>query len=556
MSVRCIALLLLLCIPLPAQDKKPTPKPLELETAHWTVSSSIPALPSKDFEPMIEGYYKLWQRKLGDGAASKLKLKLYFNRDEFNALPGRTGGWLVKGDTLHLLADPGAPQGVAVGGARAYVLAAYPGLEKRTDLPAWVVAGLAAYLGTAQWRDAQVEIDSLKHPLANQSLLSLQNVMKSTDWGTFEKGFKAEGKDYETRRRVIELQAWAVFYYLFNAPAEDGGKSQNGSTVAAMLSALNDGKKLDEALQPVLKTVPGASLAGLERAVKEYFGKIKIEVKDREEGDWHVGETAHYTIYIQKGATNAKTKQTDKQILDELQWKMELLFEKYSLAFRFQGMLSRKAVLKLHRNRNAYFSAGGPPGSAAYYSPSTKELVGYEDSDETGMYWNTLCHEGCHQFFDLAFPGFYESKEIPMWFSEGLADCFGACEIRGRDLYVFTLGGTATWRVEAIKQFAQGGAVSPIKDLLEMNQAPFMQRAQIHYPQSWSFVHFLWNYPSLDAGKGQYHEVVIRLIDGFKVGKPRAEVYKEAFQVKGKPVDIDQLEREWKVYVKTLKIRK
>ena len=143
-----------------------------------------------------------------------------------------------------------------------------------------------------------------------------------------------------------------------------------------------------------------------------------------------------------------------------------------------------------------------------------------------------------------------------MWFSEGLADCFGACEIRGRDLYVFTLGGTATWRVEAVKMFTQGGQIASIKELLDMNQQPFMMRAQVHYPQSWSFVHFLWNYPTLDQGKGQYSEVVIRLIDGFKVGKPRAEVYKEAFQVKGKPVDLDQLEREWRAYVKTLKIRK
>jgi hypothetical protein len=556
MSVRCAALLLLLSAPLPAQDKKPPAKPIDFETAHWAVSSPLPVLPAKDFEPMIEAYFKLWQRKLGDGAAGKLRLKLYFNRDEFNALPGRTGGWLVRSDTLHLLADGAVAQSVAAGGARVYVTAAYPGLEKRTDLPPWLLAGLAAYLGCGQWRDGQVEIDSLKHPQANQFLISLQNLMKSNDWGTLEKGFKSEGRDYETRRRVIDLQAWAVFYYLFNAPAEDGGKSPNGAAVAAMLAALQEGRKLDEAILHLAKPVPGATLAALEKAVKEYFGKIKIEVKDREEGDWHVGETAHYTIYVQKGATNQKTKQTDKQILDELQWKMELLFEKYSLAFKFQGMLPRKAVLKLHRSRNAYFGAGGPPGSAAYYSPSTKELVGYEDSEETGMYWNTLCHEGCHQFFDLAFPGFYESKEIPMWFSEGLADCFGASEIRGREMHIFTLGGTATWRVEAVKQFTQAGQVSSIKDLLEMNQMPFMQRAPVHYPQSWSFVHFLWNYPTLDAGKGQYHEVVIRLIDGFKVGKPRAEVYKEAFQVKGKPLDLDQLEREWKAYVKTLKVRK
>jgi hypothetical protein len=564
MAFRGAALLLFVALPLSlgAQDKKPPPKkapgPLEFETDHWAINSSLPILPGKDFEELIEAYYGLWKRKAGPaaGPAGKLKLKLYFDKEEFNGLPGRTGGWLIKDGGLHMLADAGYPHSIATGGARSYILAAYPGLEKRTDLPQWILTGLSNYLACALWREGQVEIDSLKHPQSNQSLLSLQNLMKSNDWWAFEKGFKAEGRDYEVHRRVIELQAWAVFYYLFNAPGEDGGKSPNAASVPALLAALSEGKKIDDAVVPILKPVTGNNYAGLEKAVKEYFSKIKIEVKDREEGDWLIGETAHYTLNVQKGSMNKKTKQTDKQILEELKWKMELLFEKYSLAFRFQGMLSRKAVLKLHKSRNAYVAAGGPPSSAAYYSPATKELVGYEDSEETGMYFHTLCHEGCHQFFDLAFPGFYESKEIPMWFSEGLADCFGASEIRGRDLYVFTLGGTATWRVEPVKQYAQQGILPSIKDLLGMNQQPFMVGAQMHYPQSWSFVHFLWNYPSLDAGKGQYSEIVIKLIDGFKVGKPRADVYKEAFQLKGKAVSYDDLEREWKAYVKTLKIRK
>jgi hypothetical protein len=143
-----------------------------------------------------------------------------------------------------------------------------------------------------------------------------------------------------------------------------------------------------------------------------------------------------------------------------------------------------------------------------------------------------------------------------MWFSEGLADCFGSSEIRGKDLYVFTLSGTASWRVEAIKESLQQGLCPSIRDLLGMGQRPFMTNAQIHYPQSWSFVHFLWNYPSLDAGKGQYSEVVIKLIEGFKVGNPRETVYKDAFQIKGKPLNLDDLEKEWRQYVKSLKVRK
>jgi hypothetical protein len=540
-----------------AQDKKPSPrKPAEFETEHWQIQGGLPILPGKDFDQMLEQFYRVWQRKIGpeQGIARKLRLRLSFDREEFNGPPGQS--YQLKDDALHLLVDNATPSSVAAGGARAYLAAAYPALGKRTDLPPWILAGLGNYLASAVWREGQVEIDSLRHPQSNQSLLSLQNLMKSNDWMAFDRSFKADGRDFETHRRAIELEAWAVYYFLFNAPGEDGGKSSSAPAIPSMLSALSEGKKPDDAVALLLKSVPGGTVAGLERALKDYFGRIRIDAKDREEGDWLVGDTAHYTVHVQKGALNKKTKQTDKQILEELKWKMELLFEKYSLAFRFQGMLPRKAVLKLHKNRQAYFGAGGPPGSAAYYSPGTKELVGYEDSDETGMYFNTLCHEGCHQFFDLAFPGFYESKEIPMWFSEGLADCFGASEIRGRDLYVFTLGGTASWRVDAVKQFSAMNRLPSIKELLDLNQQPFMMGASLYYPQSWSFVHFLWNYPTLDEGKGQYREILIKLIDGFKVGKPRAEVYRNAFSLKGKSIGLDDLEREWKAYVKTLKVRK
>jgi hypothetical protein len=50
--------------------------------------------------------------------------------------------------------------------------------------------------------------------------------------------------------------------------------------------------------------------------------------------------------------------------------------------------------------------------------------------------------------------------------------------------------------------------------------------------------------------------VVIKLIDGFKVGNPREKVYQDAFQLKGKPLDLDNLEKEWRQYVKSLKVRK
>ena len=171
------------------------------------------------------------------------------------------------------------------------------------------------------------------------------------------------------------------------------------------------------------------------------------------------------------------------------------------------------------------------------------------------MIFQTLAHEGCHQFFDLAFPGAYSDDKVPTWFSEGLAECFACSEVRGRDLYVFMLGGSAPFHLAALKEVEKGQA-TPLKTLLELDHGAFMEKPELHYAQSWSFVHFLWNAPTPDQGKGKYHEVVIRLIEGFKTGKSREDVYKNAFQLQGKPLNLETLEAEWIAYTDRLKPRR
>ncbi len=234
---------------------------------------------------------------------------------------------------------------------------------------------------------------------------------------------------------------------------------------------------------------------------------------------------------------------------------MELLFRKYALAFGVGGRLPAKATLNIYSSAAAYHAAGGPPGTAAYYNPRAKELVGCrENSQKVGLF-QILCHEGCHQFFDLAFPGFYESDAIPMWFSEGLADCFGASEVRGTELYVFTLTGLARLRVPRARQAMEDHRRPSLKQLLEMDRTQFMSDAELNYACSWSLVHFLWNAPSLDSGNGTYRSVVVRLIEGIRARKPRDELDRDAFQVAGAGLDLEKLDRQWDAYVRSLRTR-
>jgi hypothetical protein len=544
--LRIGVLLLAVALPIRAQDK-----PEQIETPHFTVWSSNGSVPDKDFDAALEGLYATWKEKLGAAGdpRGRIKVSIYSEQADFEKRVGPGATNAVKGDTAHVLADEQYFQGIAASGVKLYLTAAYPKLAARKDAFPSVSAGLSAVFATAQWRDGKVEVGSLLRADVQANIVAFSNYVKSPDWWAFERAFKAEGKDFDARQKTIGTQAWGLFHYMFGLAPGTGG-------VPEFLAALNDGKSMSDALGLLAKKANAANVSALEKAVKDSFGKLKSKMPETDAAEWLLGESAHYVLKVQKGTTNVKTGATDRQILADLKGKMELLYEKYSAAFKFKAPLPQKATVKLYKNLATYTEGGGPAGSAAYYDPATKELVGYEDSAESGMIFQTLAHEGCHQFFDLAFPGFYASETVPDWFSEGLAECFACSEVRGRDLYVFTLGGAAPSHLESLKELSGNGGLTPLKTLLQLSSQDFMAKADAHYPQAWSFVHFLWNAPTPDQGKGRYSEVVIRLIEGFKTGKARDDVYKDAFQLKGKALNVDDLEREWLAYVRTLKPKK
>jgi hypothetical protein len=540
-----IGTLLLLCpLGIHAQDK-----PEQFETAHFALWSSNGSVPDKDFEAMLEGLYAAWKDMLGAAVdpRGRIKVSIYGEPADLEKRIGPGVPSAVKGDTAYVLADEQYFQGIGAAGVRLYLAAAYPKLAARKDAFPSVSAGLSAVFATAQWREGKVEVGSLLRADVQANIAAFSSYTKSPDWWPLERALKAEGKDFDARQKMIGTQAWGLFQYVL-------GRASASGAVPEFLAALNDGKSMGDALGILAKKVNAGSAAALEKAVKESLGKLRAKIPEADAADWLPGESAHYVLKVQKGTTNVKTQANDRQILADLKGKMELLYEKYAAAFKFKAPLPQKATVKLYKNLGTYTEGGGPAGSAAYYDPATKELVGYEDSAENGMIFQTLAHEGCHQFFDLAFPGFYASETVPDWFSEGLAECFACSDLRGKDLYVFTLGGAAPSHLETLKDGK--GELTPLKTLLGLSSQDFMAKADVHYAQAWSLVHFLWNAPTPDQGKGKYSEVVIRLIEGFKTGKARDDVYKDAFQVKGKALNLDDLEREWLAYVRTLKPKK
>lgn len=259
---------------------------------------------------------------------------------------------------------------------------------------------------------------------------------------------------------------------------------------------------------------------------------------------WHSVESEHYVVHGESGPAIAK----------HYSMVMELLFREYAKAFQFAGKLDRKAQVYIYRDEGSYQRGTKMGGAVAYYSPGEKHLVSYENPELLQF----LAHEATHQFFDLAFPEFYNNKDVPMWFSEGIAECFCNCEIRGRTIYVNVLDNCENaWRnVTAVQDALQSGAVPSLQDMLDMDERTFMQRSGLMYPVSWSFCHFLWNAPELSSGQGKYREVIIRLVKAFREGKKRREAYEESFIVAKKRLDPAVLDAEWRAYIKKLRAKR
>lgn len=258
--------------------------------------------------------------------------------------------------------------------------------------------------------------------------------------------------------------------------------------------------------------------------------------------EWVKAETEHYVIHGETG----------EKIVKEYKVVMELLFEKYAAAFKFKGELKKKAKVYIHKDRESYLSAGAGGNSVAYYSSSDKRLVSYEDPELLPY----MAHEATHQFFDLAFPEFFENEDVPSWFSEGIAECFCNCRVKGRRIWVNYLDSENGWySVKKVQEVLKEGKLMKLSKLLNMSERDFAMGDDM-YPISWSFCHFLWNAPNRDNGKGVYREVIMQLIEAFKKGKSQKEAYEEAFQIRGKKINLEKLDAQWRSYINGMKARR
>lgn len=365
-------------------------------------------------------------------------------------------------------------------------------------------------------------------------------------------------------RRCVWL--FTAVTLLHELAAQDPPRKTSPTTEAERLLAEAD-EKFDRKLwlqagdlyQRVLQK--HASLGPVKARLEEIRSRLRQCAEQAQKDEWVRVETEHYYIEVQRFTL---PQHTAEKLMAELKQYLELIFAEYARMFDFKGPLQRRAQVTIYKNRAEYLADKHPEGAAAYYDPNTQRIVGYFPADEAAgtriiaadkrkYLLNVLAHECCHQFFDLAFPKFYAHEKSLPWLSEGLADCFGASEIRnGRIVILMTQTEIARSQLQTIKKAVEEKRHVKLSRFVTLTHKEFMANAELHYAQAWSFCHFLLCFGSPTPGNGMYRSVISKLVQELKNGTPPDRAMSAAFRISGKPIDWEHLEAQYVAFVKKL----
>jgi len=189
---------------------------------------------------------------------------------------------------------------------------------------------------------------------------------------------------------------------------------------------------------------------------------------------WWYHDTPHYRIL-----TNA-----EKRIVGRLGQHLELIIKEYQKRFPPPGgkEFDETFIVRLFAEQNEYQGYGGPPSSAAYFSPTDAEIVGFVGRNENETL-TTMYHECMHQYLHV----FFGDLSAHRWFDEGWGDYFAGFSYQGGRLKE----GANRWRIETIRNAAREGKHVPLDKFVRYTQPQYYADANLCYSQGWAFVYFL-----------------------------------------------------------------
>jgi len=231
----------------------------------------------------------------------------------------------------------------------------------------------------------------------------------------------------------------------------------------------------------------------------------------------------------------------DPKTTRRLAQRMDAVYKLYERLFDFKEKIPYKCVIKCWKDQHQYQAKGAPPGTVAYYSPSTKELVGYNtramaDTRHMDLY-QVMYHEGWHQFFDFYIPG------SPPWFNEGFAEFFAPTQVNRNRASMRR----NQYRARRAAFFLKKNQLLPLRKLIRLDHKAFMANADVAYAQSYSFITFMMNFHHGDKRLERkvhsfYKDYYWKLREGVDAVQAVDEVFGQ--------IKLETLEKMWKKSVR------
>ncbi len=168
--------------------------------------------------------------------------------------------------------------------------------------------------------------------------------------------------------------------------------------------------------------------------------------------------------------------------------------------------------------------------AAGCYMPMLQQLLIWNLPDRAAM-MRTVRHEGFHQYLDRIM------VDPPSWLNEGLAEYY---EITRREGGRWNFGKIHKSHLRELTE--PDARLVPLDRFLYQGAKEFYADPDLHYSQSWAFVHFLRH------GPRKYRQYFERVFDGLQGELSAREVLDSVFG----DVDLDRLQNEFEAYVNEL----
>ncbi len=220
---------------------------------------------------------------------------------------------------------------------------------------------------------------------------------------------------------------------------------------------------------------------------------------------------------------------------------MEAIHAHYTAFFKPKNLPERRSEVLLFRTREGYQTYAElttndrAESTLGYYHPHYHQLLIFQGLDPEQTL-RVMYHEAFHQYVHQLIP------LIPIWLNEGMAEYFGASEVKKGK--VVRTGLIQHGRLSSLRAgIKMGFKPLDFKKIMLMSQGEFYgSSASLYYAQAWSMVHFFFSQPKLK-------QVLVDYLEALR----KRQSPKQAFEATFGKEDLVQAKKDWRRHLDGMK---